>query len=278
MDRNGDQAILERLIATLPLVHEGLDREVVIVLSDEEKILLYKPAKDLDFKIEVNDKLREGGGVYRVIHEKIPSLSARLVFPPTGHHYNTKARAIYNPQGCIIGALAFSQSVQRQETLKTMAGDLLNYTMNLASTSQEISAQSQEMASVIQFQAKLVRESQVRVNETSQVLGFIKDIAAQTNLLGLNAAIEAARVGEQGRGFGVVAGEIRKLATSSHESIAQIGSVLNGIKQDNVSNVKQIVQVEEGITQIAEAITSMAETAQTLSQMAHQLDEIAERL
>ncbi|WP_312337687.1 methyl-accepting chemotaxis protein [Anaerospora hongkongensis] len=239
---------------------------------------MYKPAKDLDLKTEVNAPLKEGTGVYRVVHESIPHLVAQLVHSKTGLGYITRVNAIYNKQGEIIGAMAIAQSVQRQDAMKTMAGNLLNSISLLASTTEELSAQSQEMASVVQTLEKVVGESQIRVSETNQVLGFIKDIAGQTNLLGLNAAIEAARVGDQGRGFGVVAEEIRNLATSSNTSIKKISAILSGIQTDSKFTYSQIRQVGEGVTQMADAISHIADAAQQLSGTAHQLDEMADML
>lgn len=271
-----NHAILEKVAFLLPIVHRAFDGDVGIALSDTEKFLAYYPAKDLDFQIQVNQPLKEGSGAYRLIHENISSLTTRIDKKVRGFPYKVMVGAVYNDDNVIVGSVVLSQSLGRQDTLKDMAGNLLNSISTLASTAEEITAQSEEITVITRTLAEVAKASQTQVLETNRVLGFIKEIAGQTNLLGLNAAIEAARVGDQGRGFGVVAEEIRKLAVNSTESIAKIGATIDGIQSGSAATYTQIKQVEEGIFQMASAITHMAGAMQELRAMAHLLDEKAD--
>ncbi|XEQ94016.1 Putative sensory transducer protein YfmS [Sporomusa carbonis] len=272
-----DQAILDKLLFALPIIQQALQNDAGVTLTDREKFLLYKPGQKLDLKVPQDQPIKVGSGVYRAIHEK-RRIAMRFDKTLYGLPYTSVAVPVYNEDKEVIGAVAITQPVELQESMKQMAGDLLDNVNLLAATTEEISAQTQEIAATGRTLAQVASESQVRVQETDQVLGLIRSVASETNLLGLNAAIEAARVGEQGRGFGVVAGEIRKLATTSADSVKKIETIIANIKTDGSTIYTQIHDTQEAINQIAAAVTQVADTIQQVTKMVSQLDQIAETL
>ncbi|SCM82097.1 Methyl-accepting chemotaxis sensory transducer [uncultured Sporomusa sp.] len=270
-------SIIEQFIKLTPYLADLATGDIGISLTSKDKYLFYQPGKTLDLQVEVGSELKPGSAVYRAVHERrrVMIKGDKSLF---GQPYIAIAVPLFNDNHEVIGAACFQETVVRQESLKEMAAQLATAISVLATTTQNISAQTQELSAVSQTLTKVSLESAARTNESDQVLRLIHNIAAQTNLLGLNAAIEAARVGEQGRGFGVVAEEIRKLAAGSADSIKKIDTIIKTIQTDSHNSNSQIEQMHQVLLQVAEATTSIASTAQQLSSMAQQLDNIADSL
>ncbi len=272
-----DQEIMDRYLYVLARLNDFVPADYGVTIADREKYLLYKPAKSLDLKVTVGDAIRTGSATHKAITEKKRFFN-KIDKAVRGIPYVALANPIFNDRNEVIGSVVISESVERYDGFKEMAAGLTDAISSLASTSEEISAQAEEISAVSHKVTQSSLESQKQAKETDQVLGLIRNISSQTNLLGLNAAIEAARVGEQGRGFGVVAEEIRKLASNSADSIKKVELIMKLIQESSESSYQQTTQIEGGITQIADALGQVAASVQQINAMAIKLDQFANQL
>ena len=164
----------------------------------------------------------------------------------------------------LSGAVA-AASEQASANVQSVA----SATEEMTSSVNEISRQVQESAKISGEAVRQAHETDARINELSQAAGRIGDVvklitsvAEQTNLLALNATIEAARAGEAGRGFAVVASEVKQLASQTAKATEEIGTQIAGMQsatQDAVTSIKEIGQTIGRISEIATTIASAVE-------------------
>lgn len=161
-----------------------------------------------------------------------------------------------------------SSNADELEKLTNATGDTI--ASGIASV-QTLTETSETTASITRDVIQSIQELEEKSKSISHIVSAINDIAEQTNLLSLNASIEAARAGDAGRGFSVVAEEIRKLADQCLSSSAQISSIVDEIvtKTGNVVNIAR--QAEEAVTSQSGVVEETTDSFRQIDQLVAQL-------
>jgi methyl-accepting chemotaxis protein len=167
----------------------------------------------------------------------------------------TSENIALNCQLAAEGAQRASESAHNGE-------DVVKHTMNVMG----------EIALKVQETAKTVESLGERSDQIGEIIGTIEDIADQTNLLALNAAIEAARAGEQGRGFAVVADEVRALAERTTSATREIGEMIKTIQRETKGAVSAM---EEGVRQVEEGTMEAARSGEALRDILQQVNAVS---
>ncbi len=165
----------------------------------------------------------------------------------------------------IQGNMASSVSSSKENIAKSTS--LLENIVVLGHKASGISSTLEGLNALALDSMETVQALSQRAQDVASILGLIKDISDQTNLLALNAAIEAARAGEHGRGFAVVADEVRKLADRTDKAISEINISLQSMKQDVNTIGDKFEQVQEQISESNESIGQFNDNMDQNAQM-----------
>lgn len=180
-------------------------------------------------------------------------------------------------QSLAEGATDQAGAVEEMQATITTISDDIRITANSAGDSYTQARTYADEAERSRNEMKAMMEAMSRINDASQQVGNIiseiEDIASQTNLLSLNASIEAARAGEAGRGFSVVADQIRQLAEQSAKSAAETRTLIETSLHAIADGSKTVDVVNASIDRVVEGIELIAQSSKSISEMANEQAE-----
>ncbi|QIR15385.1 methyl-accepting chemotaxis protein [Shewanella aestuarii] len=214
-----------------------------------------------------------------VLHHQTDSSSQR------SHELDKLTRAMHDETQMVASAIteltaSSANVVQHAKQTAASVNAAEQQGINAHRLTQESATTISLLETQIESAGKNIQILDDEVSNIASVLQVIQGIAEQTNLLALNAAIEAARAGEQGRGFAVVADEVRQLAQRTQTSTEQIKQMIDKLQkatQDAKSSVVQsIATSEETVTKSVRVADELKNIAQSLSDIAHMSQQISE--
>jgi methyl-accepting chemotaxis protein len=279
----GTQLAIGSLLAMLLAVGSvvWLLRSKLAPLSDLVRQAEALGAGDLSVRLNVssNDEI---GQLSRAFNQMSQALSTMVEhIRRSSEEVNSRAQALSGLSGG-----AYEGMEQQSGEITSMAGaveefsatslniaDNMGATQRLAqenaqqtqigrSSMEEASSSLEQIAGALNSTASVINTLGQRSQEIGGIVGVITSIAEQTNLLALNAAIEAARAGEQGRGFAVVADEVRSLASRTRQATDEISSMIHSIQQETGNAISTMEQgnvlMQEGLSRNANVASALA--------------------
>ena len=174
----------------------------------------------------------------------------------------------------LVGALAagVQETSANAQRVESIVAETVAYANAGEKAQQQALQQMQSIERSVRQATGVIKDLDAKSKEIEHILEIISGIADQTNLLALNAAIEAARAGEQGRGFAVVADEVRKLAEGSAHAVSRIANMLDEVRQ---GTVEAVATMEQSSAVTALGLQEVENTARLFEQIKGAIEGIA---
>lgn len=271
-----EHPLLSAFEQVIPLLKTIFDMDMMIGLNNTERCLKFYNGDVGVVQTQEQSLLKKGSAAYDCIQtgKVVKKIIPKETF---GFPYRAVGIPIKDERGIVVGAIGLGISLQEQDKMMQLSKTLTETMSEITSALSEVSKGIDAVSKVNQVIESEAEQTKASTDKTDEIIQFIGTIAGQTNLLGLNASIEAARSGEHGRGFAVVAEEIRKLSLSSKTSAELIKDTLGRVKE-SITSIEHKIQSNNAVFENqAAALKQVLISIQELNKSAVALEQLAEK-
>ncbi|MDQ0173312.1 methyl-accepting chemotaxis protein [Paenibacillus tundrae] len=264
--------VIDALTKAMPYISLILREPASLTLYDHEKVVeVFTTQNFVDLGFRKGMDLLDSYRNFAVLTNGREATLSKLPVEVFGRELDTLNIPIFDDHNNVVAVFCVSYDQTNQNQLEDIIQENHNINTNLVDMVQHVAAHAEELQATSE---QILENARLAVQNSSQinkVAGFIREISEQTNLLGLNAAIEAARVGEAGAGFGVVASEVRKLSVDAKQATTDIDASLKDVQQ-------VIKQMEVEVSQIAASSQEQANLVQSFTDVIDKLNQTGEQM
>ncbi|MDT8715405.1 chemotaxis protein [Clostridium sp. 19966] len=271
-----ENEIIESMAKLLTYLPKLFEDEISLAVTDKHKYVKIALCDALPLNIQEGEEIPEGGAAFKALksgENTITNVDASVY----GVEFKSYAVPLKH-NGEVVGLLLAAKSLGSRKRVTELSDKIATALQQISDTVQSLTQGINSAVSANENILYEVEQANENAKGTDSVLKLVQNVSSQTNLLGLNAAIEAARAGEMGKGFSVVAGEIRKLAGTSSESIKKIDSVLESIQASVEKIAEKVKESSEVFEEQAASFEEIVTAVKDITDMARQLDELSKQL
>jgi methyl-accepting chemotaxis protein len=263
------EKIFESLIDTAPIISEALEGNVVITIWDKYQCIYSLDSKFNKSSVKVGDpfdsKFIDNIGASDTLFRKKKSFTASLNKSQHGADLKLTLIPALDENNNAIGFMSLSASTENLKQIKGSTVELKSSLQETNTTIAEIANSAMQLSERLNRMIENTEITEKLILESNEAVSLIEGISKQSNLLGLNAAIEASRAGEYGKGFSVVAGEMRKLSSNSGEFSKKISAALAEMSSNMTAIIDTINELGQIATNQASALQEVSSTVKQIS-------------
>lgn len=264
------EKIFKSLIEIVPIIKELFIEDTAISIEDDNNMLFISDGINIKLPAKIGDKV-ENNLVREQLKKEKKTINVVLSKETHGADVRITNIPIKNNNGDIIGSFSLVRNNDKEALIHNISNKLMKSLEETSNTVNEIAQAAVNLSENLKTIIEKTKETENSVKESNESVNLIKNISKQINMLGLNASIESSKAGEYGKGFSVVASEMRKLSILSGDSSKKIANSLSNMENSIIKIFESINDFGKITDNQTDAIKEVSNIIEEISINSHEL-------